>query len=127
MKAYVALKLAGLALEDERMKRLRERILALGGIQAANSYVKVNLSLFDLYPREYCPSIPPEVALLPFDLLYQMSAWTRAIVISLRIVHAANPRRPVSGGLQPGGIVAAGSEPRISAGSFVLHVAQHRS
>ena len=42
------------------MRRLRERILALGGIQAANSYVKVNLSLFDLYPREYCPSIPPE-------------------------------------------------------------------
>ena len=44
---------------------LRERILALGGIQAANSYVKINLSLFDLYPREHCPTIPPEVVLLP--------------------------------------------------------------
>ena len=77
------------------MQRLRERILALGGIQAANSYVKVNLSLFDLYPRQYCPSIPPEVVLLPFDLLYQMSAWTRAIAVSLAITHAANPRRPV--------------------------------
>src|SRR6516162_7989600 len=31
VKAYVALKLAGLTPEDERMKRLRERILALGG------------------------------------------------------------------------------------------------
>ena len=34
---------------------LRERILALGGLQAANSYVKVNLSLFGLYPREHTP------------------------------------------------------------------------
>ena len=79
MKAYVALKLAGVAgagpaPDDECVIRLRERILELGGIQAANSYVKVNLSLFDLYPRDYSPSIPPEVTLLPFDLLYQMSA-----------------------------------------------------
>src|SRR5215469_5608689 len=95
VKAYFALKLAGLAPEDPRMVRLRERILALGGIQAANSYVKINLSLFEQYPREHCPSIPPEVALLPFDFLYQMSSWTRAIVISLSLVHAADPRRPV--------------------------------
>ncbi len=98
VKAYFGLKLAGMTLADEPLNRLRKRILELGGIQAANSYVKVNLSLFDLYPREFSPSIPPEVALLPFDLLYQMSAWTRAIVISLGIVHAANPRRPVPEG-----------------------------
>src|SRR5437763_12917355 len=58
VKAYVALKLAGqsqagltqagLTQDEERLRRLRERILELGGIQAANSYVKVNLSLFDL-------------------------------------------------------------------------------
>ena len=83
VKAYFALKLASIPIADERMTRLRNRILELGGIQAANSYVKVNLSLFNLYPRQYCPSIPPEVVLLPFDFLYQMSAWTRAIVVSL--------------------------------------------
>jgi len=98
VKAYFALKLAGLPTDDPRIVRLRNRILELGGIQAANSYVKVNLSLFDLYPRQYCPSIPPEVVLLPFDFLYQMSSWTRAIVVSLAIVHAANPRRPVPAG-----------------------------
>jgi squalene-hopene/tetraprenyl-beta-curcumene cyclase len=98
VKAYFALKLGGLPVEDPRMQRLRERVLASGGIQAANSWVKVNLSLFDLYPRRYCPSIPPEVALLPFNLLYQMSSWTRAIVISLSIVHAANPKAPVPAG-----------------------------
>ena len=98
VKAYVALKLAGVPVDDTRMARLGRRILELGGIQAANSYVKVNLSLFDLYPRQHCPSIPPEVVLLPFHFLYQMSAWTRAIVVSLAIVHAANPRRPVPAG-----------------------------
>jgi squalene-hopene/tetraprenyl-beta-curcumene cyclase len=95
VKAYTALKLAGIDPEDIRMRRLRQRILDLGGIQAANSYVKINLSLFDLFPRQHCPSIPPEVVLLPFDFLYQMSAWTRAIVVSLSIVHSSNPRRPV--------------------------------
>jgi squalene-hopene/tetraprenyl-beta-curcumene cyclase len=98
VKAYVALKLVGVPVDDARMKRLRQRILELGGIQAANSYVKVNLSLFDLYPRQYCPSIPPELVLMPFHFLYQMSAWTRAIAVSLAIVHAANPRRPVPAG-----------------------------
>jgi squalene-hopene/tetraprenyl-beta-curcumene cyclase len=95
VKAYVALKLAGLQVDDPRMRQLCQRILELGGLQAANSYVKVNLSLFDLYPRKYCPTIPPEVVLLPFDHLYQMSSWTRAIVVSLSLVHSANPRRPV--------------------------------
>lgn len=98
VKAYFALKLAGVSADDQHLVRLRNRILELGGIQAANSYVKVNLSLFDLYPRQYCPSIPPEVVLLPFNFLYQMSAWTRKIVVSLAIVHAANPRRPVPAG-----------------------------
>ena len=111
VKAYFALKLAGLPMDDARMERLCQRILELGGIQAANSYVKVNLSLFDLYPRQYCPSIPPEVVLLPFDFLYQMSAWTRAIVVSLSILHAANPRRPVPEGFHLDEIWLPGASP----------------
>ncbi len=98
VKAYFALKLAGIPVDGAQMTKLRERIIALGGIQAANSYTKVNLSLFDLYPREGTPSIPPEIMLLPGKLLYQMSSWTRAIVISLAIVHAHDPKRPVPAG-----------------------------
>src|SRR5690349_20208009 len=59
VKAYTALKLAGLDPDSPPLARARERILALGGIQACNSYVKINLSLFDLYPRIYCPTVPP--------------------------------------------------------------------
>jgi len=97
VKAYFALKLAGLDYNDLRLTRARERILALGGIQSANSYVKVNLSLFDLFPRDQAPSIPPEMVLFG-NFIYEMSSWTRAIVIPLSIVHAFNPRRPVPEG-----------------------------
>jgi squalene-hopene/tetraprenyl-beta-curcumene cyclase len=98
VKAYFALKVAGLPVDDPRMARARERILALGGIQASNSFTKINLSLFGLYAREHCPSIPPEIMLLPGNFLYQMSSWTRAIVVPLAIVHSSNPRRPVPAG-----------------------------
>jgi squalene-hopene/tetraprenyl-beta-curcumene cyclase len=97
IKAYAALKLAGLTYDDPHLSRARERILALGGLQRANSYVKVNLSLFGLYPRKHTPSIPPEIMLLG-NFIYQMSSWTRAIVIPLSIVHAMNPQRPVPAG-----------------------------
>jgi squalene-hopene/tetraprenyl-beta-curcumene cyclase len=111
VKAYFALKVGGVPADDPRMVKARERILALGGIQSANSYVKVNLSLFGLYPREHCPTIPPEVMLLPFDFIYQMSSWTRAIVVSLSIVHAANPCRPVPAGFNLNELFLPGTSP----------------
>jgi squalene-hopene/tetraprenyl-beta-curcumene cyclase len=97
VKAYTSLKLAGVPANAAEMTRLRERILALGGIQAANSYVKINLSLFGLFPREFTPAVPPEMMLLG-NVIYEMSSWSRAIVIPLSIVHAANPQRPVPAG-----------------------------
>jgi squalene-hopene/tetraprenyl-beta-curcumene cyclase len=98
VKAYFALKLSGLPMDSEPMMRLRERILALGGIQAANSYVKINLSLFNLYPRDHVATVPPEIILLG-NLLYQMSSWTRAIVMPLSIVQALDREgRPVPTG-----------------------------
>jgi squalene-hopene/tetraprenyl-beta-curcumene cyclase len=97
VKAYFALKLAGVPVDDPRMLKARDRVLEMGGIQAANSYVKINLSLFGLFPRDCCPSIPPEM-MLTGNLIYEMSSWTRAIVIPLSIIHALNPQRPVPEG-----------------------------
>lgn len=98
IKAYVALKLAGVSEQSDSLTRARACIHRLGGLQAANSYVKINLSLFGLYPREDCPAIPPEITLLPGNFLYQMSSWTRAIVVPLSIVYAHDPQRPVPAG-----------------------------
>jgi squalene-hopene/tetraprenyl-beta-curcumene cyclase len=97
VKAYFALKVAGQDPASPAMSRLRERILALGGIQAANSYTKINLSLFRLYPRDCVPSVPPELMLFG-NFIYEMSSWSRAIVIPLAITQALNPGRPVPDG-----------------------------
>jgi squalene-hopene/tetraprenyl-beta-curcumene cyclase len=110
VKAYFSLKLAGIDYNDPRLAKARDLILSLGGIQAANSYVKVNLSLFDLYPREDCPSIPPEMMLFG-KFIYQMSSWTRAIVIPLSIVHSMNPRRPVPEGFNLKELFLVGGHP----------------
>ncbi|MGA3026226.1 MAG: squalene--hopene cyclase [Bryobacteraceae bacterium] len=93
VKAYSALKIAGYEATHPAMIRARHTILKLGGIQAANSYTKINLSLFGLYPRRYVPSVPPEITLLPGDVLYQMSSWSRAILVPLSIVQAAGNER----------------------------------
>jgi squalene-hopene/tetraprenyl-beta-curcumene cyclase len=98
VKAYCALKLAGLSPDSPALTHARERILALGGLQAANSYVKINLSLFGLYPRKHVPSVPPEITMLPGNVLYEMSSWTRSILVPLSIVQAAGSNRKAPAG-----------------------------
>jgi squalene-hopene/tetraprenyl-beta-curcumene cyclase len=109
VKAYCALKLGGARAEDPRMARLRACILALGGLEAAHGFVKINLSLFGLYPRELCPSIPPEAALLPGQALYRVSSWARAILVPLAIVQAAGRPQPVPEGFNLAEIRAGGA------------------
>jgi squalene-hopene/tetraprenyl-beta-curcumene cyclase len=67
-------------------------------LQAANSYVKINLSLFGLYPRQHAPSVPPEIVLLPGNVLYEMSSWTRSILVPLSIVQARGSNRRAPAG-----------------------------
>lgn len=57
-RSYTMLKMTGMDTDDERMKKARALILKLGGLQACNSYTKINLSFFGLYPRRFCPAIP---------------------------------------------------------------------
>lgn len=102
VKAYFALKLSGIPTDRPEMALLRQTILRLGGVQAANSYVHMNLALFGLYPSEHVPAVPPEMMLLPGNFIYRMSSWTRAIVIPLSILYAktvaTGATRPVPAG-----------------------------
>jgi squalene-hopene/tetraprenyl-beta-curcumene cyclase len=107
VKAYFALKLAGVGVDDEAMVRLRNCILRLGGIQAANSYVKLNLSIFGLYPREHVPAVPPEM-ILAGNLFYEMSSWTRAIVMPLAILQARSAQAGVPDGFDLRELLAPG-------------------
>ena len=94
VRAYTALKLCGFSPDMPEMQRARRRVLELGGLQECNSYTKINFSLFGLYPKQYAPSVPPEIVLAPGDVLYEMSSWTRSIIIPLSIVQAlATPKQ----------------------------------
>jgi len=100
VRAYTALKLCGFDIDSAEMTKARRRALQLGGLQACNSYTKINFSFFDLYPRRFVPSVPPELAIAPGDVLYEMSSWTRTIVIPLSIVQALGQVKLTPGGMR---------------------------
>ncbi|HYG98258.1 MAG TPA: squalene--hopene cyclase [Terriglobales bacterium] len=100
VRAYTALKMVGMDMENPRMKKARAVIQKLGGIQACNSYTKINFSFFDLFPRKFCPTIPPEIMIIPGNFLYEMSSWTRSIIVPLSIVQAIGKTKPTPGGFR---------------------------
>ena len=100
VRAYAMLKMTGMDIDDSRMKKARALILKLGGIQACNSYTKINYSFFNLFPRKYCPTIPPEIMIIPGNFLYEMSSWTRTIIVPLSLVQALGDVMPTPGGLR---------------------------
>jgi squalene-hopene/tetraprenyl-beta-curcumene cyclase len=102
VKAYVALRLAGDLADSERLKRACKRIHELGGLEASNSYTRLYLALVGAVGWEMVPAVPPELMLLPnwFAInIYEMSSWTRGIVIPLTILYAHKPRFSVPDGI----------------------------
>jgi squalene-hopene/tetraprenyl-beta-curcumene cyclase len=102
IKAYVALRLAGDATDSPHLVRAVRRVHELGGLEAANSYSRLYLALVGAVGWNMVPAIPPELMLLPnwFAInIYEMSSWTRGIVIPLTILYANKPRFEVPGGV----------------------------
>ncbi len=98
IKAYLALKLAGVSVRDPRMLKARETALHLGGVPRMNTFSKLYLALIGLYPWEYVPTIPPEVLLIGkwFHVnFWDMSNWSRAMLVPLAIINHFKPTRPV--------------------------------
>ena len=95
VKAYFALKLAGDLPEAPHMQRARRRVHELGGLEATNSFTRFYLALVGGVDWDIVPAVPPELMLLPnwFAInIYEMSSWTRGIVIPLAILYANKPR-----------------------------------
>ncbi|HYB62307.1 MAG TPA: squalene--hopene cyclase [Methylomirabilota bacterium] len=94
VKAYVALKLAGDSPDAPQMQRARERAHELGGLERSNSYTRFYLALVGAVEWGSVPAVPPELMLLPNWLpvnIYEMSSWTRGIVIPLAILYGRKP------------------------------------
>jgi squalene-hopene/tetraprenyl-beta-curcumene cyclase len=74
VKAYVALRIGGMESENPVLVSARAVILSLGGLEAANAVVKVELSVMGLYPRELTPTIASSGGHLCFPMMRAFSA-----------------------------------------------------
>ena len=93
-KAYFALKLAGDGPNSPQLTKARAVIHRLGGLEKSNSYIRFYMALVGAVGWELVPSIPPEMMLLPnwFAMnIYEMSSWTRGIVIPMAILSTLRP------------------------------------
>ena len=98
IKAYLALKLAGVPVTDPRMLKAREVALHFGGVPRMNTFSKLYLALIGLFPWEYVPTIPCEVLLIGkwFHVnFWDMSNWSRAMIVPLAIINHFKPTHPV--------------------------------
>jgi squalene-hopene/tetraprenyl-beta-curcumene cyclase len=98
VKAYFGLKLAGYPQEHPALVKARERIFQLGGVTAINTFTKIYLCFFGQYDYDAVPAIPPEIVLFPkwfWFNIYEISAWSRAILVPLSIAYAKKPFKKI--------------------------------
>ena len=100
IKAYLALKLAGRAGDrSAHAARRAQMALNLGGVPRMNTFSKLYLALLGLFPWKYVPTIPCEVLLIGkwFHVnFWEMSNWSRAMLVPLAIINHFKPTRPLS-------------------------------
>ncbi len=98
VKAYFSLKICGHSPEEELMQRARKRILEMGGVPACNTFTKIYLCGLGQYDYDAAPAIPPEIVLFPnwfWFNIYEISSWSRAILIPLSICYAKKPFKKI--------------------------------
>ncbi|HUQ71377.1 MAG TPA: prenyltransferase/squalene oxidase repeat-containing protein, partial [Planctomycetaceae bacterium] len=98
VKAYLALMITGHDPAADYMIRARDAILANGGVEKINSFTRYYLAMLGLIPYRLCPAVPPELMLIPdwapFNI-YEMSAWSRTIIVPLSLLWACQPVTPL--------------------------------
>ncbi|HUG18825.1 MAG TPA: prenyltransferase/squalene oxidase repeat-containing protein, partial [Planctomycetaceae bacterium] len=96
VKAYFALKIAGHDPESEPMQRAQRAILDAGGAEKVNSFTRYYLALLGIIGYHQVPAVPPELMLLPRWMpfnIYEMSAWSRTIIVPLSLLWHFKPVR----------------------------------
>jgi squalene-hopene/tetraprenyl-beta-curcumene cyclase len=94
IKAYFAMKMAGVSPDDPVLVRARERIRAMGGPVRANVFTKILLALFGEYDWNGVPAMPVEIMLLPrgvFFTLDEVSYWSRTVIVPLLVIMDRKP------------------------------------
>jgi squalene-hopene/tetraprenyl-beta-curcumene cyclase len=99
VKAYFALKLMGYKPDHSVLERARTQILEMGGATECNTFTKIYLCFLGQYDWEAVPAVPPEIVLFPnwfWFNLYEISSWSRAILVPLSIAYAKKPFKKIS-------------------------------
>ena len=76
------------------MVHARQWILEHGGVVECNTFTKIYLCFFGQYEYDAVPAIPPELVLFPnwcYFNIYEISSWSRAILVPLSIAYAKKP------------------------------------
>ena len=98
VKCYSSAKLMGIPADDPRLAKCREWVLAHGGVTACNTFTKLYLCALGEYDYDAAPAIPPEIVLFPkwfYFNIYEISAWSRSILIPLAIIYAKKPYKKI--------------------------------
>ena len=96
VKAYFALKLMGYKADHPVMVKARECVLRLGGVTECNTFTKIYLCALGQYDYDAVPAVPPEIILFPnwfYFNIYEISAWSRAILVPLSIIYRRGLKR----------------------------------
>ncbi len=102
-EAYVALRLAGDAPQEEHMQAAGAFIRSEGGLEKARVFTHVWLALFGAWPWEQVPVLPPELMFLPPWVplnVYDFACWARQTVVALSVVMSQRPVRPLPFGVE---------------------------
>jgi squalene-hopene/tetraprenyl-beta-curcumene cyclase len=98
VKAYFALKLTGYSPDHPALVRARKKILDMGGVTEVNTFTKIYLCFLGQFDYDAVPAIPPEIVLFPnwfWFNIYEISSWSRAILVPLSICYAKKPLKKI--------------------------------
>ena len=99
VKCYFSAKLMGVGADDPRLVKCRAWILAHGGVVECNTFTKMYLCALGQYDYDAVPAIPPEIVLFPnwfYFNIYEISSWSRSILVPLAILYAKKPFKKIS-------------------------------
>jgi squalene-hopene/tetraprenyl-beta-curcumene cyclase len=98
VKCYFALKLMGWSKDHPALVKAREWVLANGGVTECNTFAKIYLCALGQYDYDAVPAVPPEIVLFPnwfYFNIYEISSWSRAILVPLSIIYAKKPFKKI--------------------------------
>jgi squalene-hopene/tetraprenyl-beta-curcumene cyclase len=98
VKAYLALKLMGWSQDHPVLVKARKWVLANGGVTECNTFTKIYLCFLGQYEYDAVPAVPPEIVLFPnwfYFNIYEISSWSRAILVPLSIAYAKKPFKKI--------------------------------